>query len=91
LVEEVSISVHDVRLGELVLNERHDVGEVMLAGVLTVGDCGHGGRSRERRTEREDDLYIAPPCTGMISCPARVPPRAARMFSHTFRRASLSV
>jgi hypothetical protein len=43
-----------------VLNERHDVGEVVLASVLMVGDCSHSGRSRERRTEREDDLYVAP-------------------------------
>jgi hypothetical protein len=38
LVEEVPISVYDVRLGEFVLDERDDVREVVLAGVLTVGD-----------------------------------------------------
>jgi hypothetical protein len=57
LVQEVPIGVNDIWLGEFVLNERDDMREVWLAGVLTVGDSSHGGGGKERML-RENDLYI---------------------------------
>jgi len=48
LVQEVSVGVDDIRLGEFVFDERDNVGEVGFAGVLTIGDSGHSGREKER-------------------------------------------
>ena len=38
MVEEVSIGVNDIRLGELMFDEGDDMREVGFAGVLTVDD-----------------------------------------------------
>jgi len=45
------------------LDEGDDMREVVLAGVLTVDDCSHGGRARERQIQRKNDLYTGP-CLG---------------------------
>ena len=48
LVQEVSVGVDDIGLRQFVFDERDNVGEVGFAGVLTIGDSGHGGREKER-------------------------------------------
>jgi hypothetical protein len=42
LVEEVTVSVDDIRLGELSLNERDDMGEFVFSTVCAIGDSVHG-------------------------------------------------
>jgi len=41
-VEEVTISVDDVRFRELSLNERDDMREFVFSAVCVIGDCVHG-------------------------------------------------
>jgi len=48
LIQEIPVGVDDIRLRQFMFDERDDVGEVGLAGVLTIGDSGHGGREKER-------------------------------------------
>jgi len=63
LVQEVSIGVDDIWLRQFVFDERDDVGEVGFAGVLTIGDSGHGGREKQSGRYQEGwfiyfSLYI---------------------------------
>ena len=53
LVQEVSVGVYDIGLRQFVFDERDNVGEVGFAGVLTIGDSGHGGREKERGRYQE--------------------------------------
>ena len=41
-MKEVAIGVDDVGLGELALDERDDIRELVFAAVCTIGDCVHG-------------------------------------------------
>lgn len=61
LIQEVPISVDDIWLRQFVFDERDDVGEVALAGVLAVCDSGHGGREGERDRYRTGMIYILLP------------------------------
>jgi hypothetical protein len=42
LVEEVTVGVDDVRLRELSLDERDDMGELVFSTVCAIGDSVHG-------------------------------------------------
>ena len=66
LVQEVSVGVDDIGLGEFVFDERDDVGEVGLSGVLTIGDRGHGGREKERGRYQEGCFIYSYLCITMV-------------------------